>query len=65
MTEQGIYPSAGEQKREPLAATAVYKIYKDGDNWCAVDSSTFVNLQVSQAGFGPSPSKALANLLNR
>lgn len=63
--EEGIYPSAGEQKREPLAATAVYKIYKDGDKWCAVDSSTFIDLQQSQAGWGSSPSKALADLLNR
>ena len=38
-----------------------YRIFKDGDQWCAV-TNTFTNLQESPAGFGGYPMKALHNL---
>jgi hypothetical protein len=41
-----------------------YKIEKDGDMWCATNSE-FINLQESNAGFGESPTIALADLIQR
>ncbi len=38
------------------------RFYKDGDQWCATYFD-FVDLQESPAGFGDSPTFALANLL--
>lgn len=39
-----------------------YRIYLDGDSWCAV-TSDFVNIQESNAGFGETPMIALGELL--
>lgn len=40
-----------------------YRIYRDGGAWCAVDITTFTNIQESQIGFGNSPVIALEKLL--
>lgn len=40
------------------------QVYKDGNQWCAVKPD-FVNLQVSPAGFGGSPQKAVDDLLSQ
>lgn len=40
---------------------AGYRIFKDGDMWCAVGPG-FIDLQVSPAGFGKTPVAALAAL---
>lgn len=42
----------------------MYRIYKDGDAWCAV-CDDFVNLQESEAGFGNSAVESLKNLLDK
>lgn len=42
--------------------TIEYRVYPDGDAWCAVGSG-FINLQESLSGFGSSPCEALADLL--
>jgi len=40
----------------------IYRIYLDGDMWCAVGPN-FVDLQESKAGFGKTPNEAIADLL--
>lgn len=52
-------------KVEIMWSDPEYKIYKDGDNWCAIDTNTFIDLAQSEVGFGLTPGEALANLLNR
>lgn len=42
----------------------MYRIYKDGNAWCAV-CDDFVNLQESEAGFGNSAIESLNNLLDK
>ena len=39
-----------------------YRVYLDGNSWCAVDGN-FVDLQQSLAGFGDTPLIALGELL--
>lgn len=39
-----------------------YRIYLDGDKWCAVPPG-FIDLQVSQSGFGVTPVDALERLM--
>lgn len=39
----------------------LYKIFKDGDSWCAVGPG-FIDLQESLAGFGDTKAEALAEL---
>ena len=41
-----------------------YKVYKDGDKWCAVNQN-FINLQVSLCGFGDNPVEALEQLIDK
>lgn len=39
-----------------------YKVFKDGDLWCAVNEE-FTNIQESPAGFGLTPMIALGELV--
>jgi hypothetical protein len=41
-----------------------YKIFKEGDLWCAVNEE-FTNIQESPAGFGLNPVVALEELLTQ
>lgn len=45
----------------PAARSRGFRIYPDGDQWCAVPPD-FVSLQESVAGFGCTPSEALEAL---
>lgn len=41
-----------------------YKIFKDGDLWCAVNNE-FLNIQESPVGFGLTPVVALEELITQ
>lgn len=41
----------------------VFHIFRDGDQWCAIDHATFGCLADSKAGYGDNPENALAELL--
>ena len=42
-----------------------YEVYMDGDNWIAIDSDKFKNLQESSCyAFAPTPVMALATLIS-
>lgn len=47
-----------------MAQPLGYRLYLDGDQWCAV-ANNFVNLAEFEAGFGSTPLEALASLLER
>ncbi len=38
------------------------RLFMDGDSWCAVFDSNFINLQESSAGFGDTPLEAVSDL---
>jgi hypothetical protein len=41
----------------------MYRVFKDGDSWCAVWAPTFNCLADSDAGFGDTPLEALEDLV--
>lgn len=60
--EEYILSSVVEKKPDPIDMSP-YRVYRDGDQWCAVPHD-FKNLQESVAGFGATPSEALSALLS-
>jgi hypothetical protein len=45
-----------------MSEEEVYKIFRDGDQWCAV-APGFVDIAISPCGFGETPKIALDALL--
>lgn len=64
LTVEECIPSPIVEKKPDPIDTPQYRIYKDGDQWCAVHHD-FKNLHESVAGFGATPSEALSVLLGR
>lgn len=66
MTGKRVYTSYDKKEITALPEApfhnAGYKIFLDGDSWCAVHSD-FVDLQESTAAFGDTPEEALRKLL--
>ena len=61
----GLNVNANRKRRCPIMASPIVtliRFFKDGDQWCATYID-FMDLEVSPAGFGDSPTFALANLL--
>lgn len=54
--------SGSASKPWPPPVFPGYRVYRDGDQWCAVGRD-FRNLQESHAGFGLTPESALIALL--
>lgn len=59
-----VLKRASRKRFFPLEPYEEYRLYKQGNQWCAVDKD-FVNLDESIAGFGASPQQALTNLVNK
>lgn len=51
-----------EAARKDAERQSGYRVYKDGNAWCAVGEG-FINLQESDAGFGHTPLVALGELI--